>query len=380
MTMNLLIAPDSFKESLAAIDVCRAIESGFRTVFPTANFTLLPMADGGEGTSEVLAFAVGGNWIETVVYDPLLRPIRARYLMLADKTAVIETASACGLPLLAVHERNPMLTSSFGVGELIVDAINNGAERLIIGLGGSATNDGGAGMLQALGMKFFDDKGELLKSGGGALINLARMDSSDFLLKYIPIEVASDVINPLCGQLGASAIFAPQKGASAADVIHLDNSLSKFANIIYNHGYPDYQNAQGAGAAGGLGFALLTFLNAKMQSGFDIVADSVRLAEHISRADLVITGEGKLDAQSLMGKVAVGVANIAKAQNKPVVAICGGVDNTIYQQSYDLPFDVILPSIQRLDSPDIVFASAFDNIKVTAKNLAAALKLSNRLY
>lgn len=377
--MNILIAPDSFKESLAAIDVCRAIESGFRTVFPNADVTLLPMADGGEGTSEVLAFALDGSWIEVLVHDPLLRPIRARYLMLADNTAVIETASACGLPLLAVHERNPMLTSSFGVGELIIDAINNGAERLIIGLGGSATNDGGAGMLQALGMKFFDDKDQLLKSGGGELINLARIDSSDFLLKDIHIEVASDVINPLCGQLGASAIFAPQKGASAADVIDLDKSLSNFANITCNHGYPDYRNTQGAGAAGGLGFALLTFLNAKMQSGFEIVADSVQLSEHVSRTDLVITGEGKLDAQSLMGKVAVGVANCAKAQNKPVIAICGGVDDGIYQQNHNLPFDVILPSIQRLDSPDIVFASAFNNIQITAKNLAAALKLGNTL-
>lgn len=378
--MNILIAPDSFKESLAAIDVCRAIQSGFKTVFPNTNFTLLPMADGGEGTSEVLAFALGGTWIEALVHDPLLRPIRTRYLMLANKTAVIETANACGLPLLASIERNPMLTSSFGVGELINAAIDSGAERLIVGLGGSATNDGGAGMLQALGMKFFDDKGQLLKSGGCALLDLARINSSNFLLKDIPIEVASDVINPLCGQLGASAIFAPQKGASAAEVVHLDNSLSNFASVARNHGYQDFQNAQGAGAAGGLGFALLTFLNAKMQSGFDIIADSVRLAEHISRADLVITGEGKLDAQSSMGKVAVSVGNAAKAQYKPVVAICGGVDDTIYNQENELPFDVILPSIQRLDLPDIVFASAFDNIKLTAKNLAAALKLGNRLY
>lgn len=377
--MKLLIAPDSFKESLAASDVCRAIQAGFCEVFPNANVTLLPMADGGEGTSEVLAFALGGSWHEVLVHDPLLRPIRARYLMLANKTALIETASACGLPLLASIERNPMLTSSFGVGELINAAINNGAERLIIGLGGSATNDGGAGMLQALGMKFFDGKGKLLPSGGGALINLARIDSGDFALKDIPIEVASDVINPLCGKLGASAIFAPQKGASAADVIHLDNSLSNFASVVCNHSYRDFQNAQGAGAAGGLGFALLTFLNAQMQSGFEIVAGSVRLAEHIKNADLVITGEGKLDAQSLMGKVAVGVANIAKAQNKPVIAICGGVDNAIYSQENELPFDVILSSIQRLDSPDIVFASTFDNLKTTAKNLAAALKLGNTL-
>lgn len=375
--MNILIAPDAFKESLAAIDVCRAIQTGIANIFPNADFTLLPMADGGEGTSEVLSFALGGDWVEVLVHDPLLRPIRARYLLLANKTAVIETANACGLTLLAPNERNPMFTSSFGVGELIRSAINNGAERLIIGIGGSATNDGGAGMLQALGVEFFDKNGQILASGGGALATLARIDSSHFFLKNIPIEVASDVVNPLCGELGASAIFAPQKGASSADVIHLDNSLLNFANIVCDHGYADHQNAKGAGAAGGLGFALLTFLNGKMQSGFEIVASRVQLAEQISRADLVITGEGRLDAQSLMGKVAVGVANCARSQNKPVIALCGSVDPALAVTSKSLPFDAVFPSIQQLDLPNVVFESAFDNLALTAKNLAAAIKLGN---
>ncbi len=380
--MKILIAPDSFKESLAAIDVCHAIQSGFRQVFPDADYTLLPMADGGEGTSTVLSYALGGHWIEVQVHDPLLRPITAKYLLLPDATAVIEMAQACGLHLLATEEKNPLLTSSYGVGEMIADAIDKGAKRIIIGLGGSATNDAGVGMLTALGIKFYDQEDKFLGTGGGALDKLLRIDDSDFhpnVLNTV-FTVACDVTNPLCGPLGASAVFGPQKGASPEQVTQLDKSLSHFATICQQHDYntaKDAKDISGAGAAGGLGFALMSFCNAKLQSGFDTVADAVSLAEHIANADLIITGEGKLDVQTAMGKVASGVSQLAGAHATPIIAICGSVDKL--QPTQSAQFDVIMPSIQKLDSLDDVLKNAYDNIETTAANIAAAIKLGQQL-
>ena len=377
--MNILIAPDSFKESLAAVDVCRAIQSGFSQVFPDANYTLLPMADGGEGTSEVLSYALGGDWQAVTVHDPLMRPITAHYLLLDNATAVIEIAEACGLHLLTVEERNPLTTSSFGVGELINDALNKGATRIIIGLGGSATNDAGTGMLSALGMHFYNSKDRILPQGGGGLHKLQRIDSATFnpnLLSTI-FEVACDVTNPLCGALGASAIFAPQKGATLKHVTQLDSSLHHFANVCHEHGYADNKDIAGAGAAGGLGFALMTFCGAQLKSGFETVAQTINLSQHIANADLVITGEGKLDAQTAMGKVAGGVSQLARAHHKPVIAICGSVDELKPAQTTQ--FDVVMPSIQRIDTVDKVLKGAYDNIETTAANIAAAIRLGQTL-
>ena len=377
--MNILIAPDSFKESLAAIEVCQAIKSGFSQIFPAADYMLLPMADGGEGTSDVLSYALGGDWQSVVVHDPLMRPITARYLLLANATAVIEIAVACGLHLLTVDERNPLITSSYGVGELIIDALNKGANRIIIGLGGSATNDAGVGMLAALGMRFYDAKDKILAQGGGELDKLQRIDHSAFNPNVLSttFEVACDVTNPLCGALGASAVFAPQKGANLEQVTQLDHSLHHFANVCHHHGYGDYQHIAGAGAAGGLGFALMTFCGAQLKSGFETVATTVKLSQHIANADLVITGEGKLDAQTSMGKVAGGVSQLARAYHKPVIAICGSIDGLKPAQTSQ--FDVVMPSIQKIESIDTVLKGAYDNIETTAVNIAAAIKLGQTM-
>lgn len=377
--MKILIAPDSFKESLDALDVCHAIQSGFSQVFPDADYALLPMADGGEGTSAVLSYVLGGRWKEVVVNDPLMRPINAKYLLLPDATAVIEIAQACGLHLLTAAERNPVLASSYGVGELIADALNEGVKRIIIGLGGSATNDAGLGMLMALGMTFHDSADNTLAQGGGALANLQRLDANSFHTGVLDtvFEVACDVTNPLCGALGASAIFGPQKGASLEQVNALDEALSHFANMCGHHGYKDCQHVEGAGAAGGLGYALMSFCQAELKSGFDTVAKVANLSQHIADADLVITGEGKLDAQSAMGKVAGGISQIAKTSHTPVIAICGSVDGLEPAQTSQ--FDVIMPSIQKLASIETIFKNAHRNIEITAANIAAAIKLGQSI-
>ncbi|HCN18353.1 MAG: glycerate kinase [Psychrobacter sp.] len=377
--MKILIAPDSFKESLEALDVCHAIQSGFSQVFPNADYTLLPMADGGEGTSAVLSYVLGGRWKEVSVHDPLMRPITAKYLLLPDATAVIEIAQACGLHLLTEAERNPVVASSYGVGELIADALGEGVKRIIIGLGGSATNDAGLGMLMALGMTFHDVNDSLLTHGGGALASLHRLDSTNLHTKVreTVFEVACDVTNPLCGLLGASAVFGPQKGACPQQVADLDKALSHFAATCAQHGYPECQEVAGAGAAGGLGYALMSFCNAQLKSGFDTVAEVASLSEHIADADLVITGEGKLDVQTAMGKVAGGISQLAKATHTPVIAICGSVDGLKPTQTNQ--FDVIMPSIQKIDSIDNVLRTAYHNIETTAVNIAASIKLGQNL-
>ena len=377
--MKILIAPDSFKESLEALDVCHAIQSGFSQVFPDADYKLLPMADGGEGTSAVLSYVLGGRWKELRVHDPLMRPINAKYLLLENETAVIEIAQACGLHLLTTEERNPLITSSYGVGQLIADALDEGVKRIIIGLGGSATNDAGLGMLMALGMTFHDSDDNTLAQGGGALANLQRLDATNFHTSVLEtvFEVACDVTNPLCGELGASAIFGPQKGASPQQINDLDKTLNHFASICAQHGYQDHQDIAGAGAAGGLGYALMSFCQAELTSGFDTVAKVTNLSQHIADADLVITGEGKLDAQSAMGKVAGGISHIAKASHAPVIAICGSIDGL--QPAQTSQFEVIMPSIQKLESIDNVFKNAYHNIEITAANIAAAIKLGQRI-
>ena len=377
--MKILIAPDSFKESVEALDVCLAIQSGFSKVFPDADYKLLPMADGGEGTSAVLSYVLGGRWKEVVVNDPLMRPISAKYLLLPDATAVIEIAQACGLHLLTVAERNPVIASSYGVGELIADALNEGVKRIIIGLGGSATNDAGLGMLTALGMTFHDSDDNTLAQGGGALANLQRLDATSFHASVLEtvFEVACDVINPLFGELGASAIFGPQKGASPQQVNDLDQALNHFASICEQQGYQNYQEIAGAGAAGGLGYALMSFCQAELKSGFDTVAEVANLSQHIADADLIITGEGKLDAQSAMGKVAGGISHIARLSHTPVIAICGSVDGLESAQTSQ--FDVIMPSIQKLESIENIFKNAHRNIEITAANIAAAIKLGQSI-
>lgn len=377
--MNILIAPDSFKHSLDATEVCCAIESGFRQIYPNAHYILLPMADGGEGTSTVLSKVLGGQWQDVRVHDPLMRPIIAKYLLLPDQTAVIEIAQACGLPLLTDEEKNPLITSSYGVGELITDALDKGVTRFIIGLGGSATNDAGLGMLMALGMRFYHDNGKPLGQGGNELATLERLDSTNLhpKLRDAVFDVACDVSNPLCGIFGASYTFAPQKGANAEQVALLDKSLQHFATVSEQNGYRKCRDIAGSGAAGGLGFALMTFCNATLKSGFDTVANAVHLSAYIADADLIITGEGKLDAQSAMGKVTGGISQLAKAEHKPVIAICGSVDRLPSDQI--TAFDVVMPSIQKPDTINQILKDAYINVEITARNVAATIKLAQDL-
>ena len=323
----ILIAPDSFKGTLSAEAAAAAIAAGIRRAIPRARFRLIPMADGGEGTVEAVIAATRGKWQRCRVRDPLGRRITTRYGLAGGRAprAVIEMAAASGLPLLQPAERNPLLTSTEGTGDLLRDALNRGARHIWMGIGGSATNDGGTGMARALGVRFLDRRGRDLPCGGGALAELARLDLTglDPRVRQVAIEVACDVTNPLCGPAGASAIYGPQKGATPAMVRRLDAGLKQLAAVVRQQLGADVAAAPGAGAAGGLGFGLMAFCGAQLRRGVEMVADAVNLEAHCRGCDLVITGEGRMDAQTVNGKTPMGVAQAARRAGVPVVAICG---------------------------------------------------------
>ncbi len=328
--MNIVIAPDSFKGNLTAMQVATAIEKGIKRVLPKALCVKVPMADGGEGTVQSIIDALGGKFVYKKVSGPDGNSVRARYGLVADSlTAVIEMAEASGLPLVAEKNRNPLTATSYGTGELIIDAINRGARKIIIGIGGSATNDGGAGMAQALGVKFLDTRGREIRTpaAGGMLNRIAgiNMDNIHPGVAKCRIIIACDVDNPLCGKRGAAQVFGPQKGASPAMVRRLDANLRHFAMLINKQLGIDIAKVKGAGAAGGLGGGLLAFAGAKLQSGVDIVMRATQLRSHMQAADLVITGEGRVDFQTAFGKTPAGVARLAKRYKVPVIAIGGGL-------------------------------------------------------
>ncbi len=333
--MKIVIAPDSFKESLSAPKVAAAIAQGLIQAAPEVHCVCIPMADGGEGTVEAILAATGGEPRVNVVEDALGRPIQAQWGWLPDKIAIIEMACAAGLEHIALAERDPLRASSFGVGQLIRHALDLGAKHIVLGLGGSATNDAGAGMLQALGLELLDAQGNPLAPGGAALSNLARIDSRflDARLKDIQVTIASDVNNPLCGPKGASAIFGPQKGATPEQVQILDAALAHFADQCADALSEDHRLAPGAGAAGGLGFAARAWMQARFRPGVEVVAELGGLALAIEDAQLVITGEGRMDAQTLHGKTPMGVAKIAQAAGVPVIAIAGSLGEG-YQALY----------------------------------------------
>ncbi|PZP23681.1 glycerate kinase [Pseudomonas kuykendallii] len=338
--MKIVIAPDSFKESLSADAVAAAIARGWLQVYADAEIVTKPMADGGEGTVDALLAATGGERRESPVRGPLGEAVNAHWGWLQDDTAVIEMASASGLHLLTPAQRDARITSSFGTGELIRAALDAGARRIILGLGGSATNDGGSGLLRALGVRFLDAEGRELEEGGAALARLDRLDVDglDARLAQVSVEVAADVDNPLCGPRGASAVFGPQKGATAQQVQELDAALRRFGEVAARALGEDHAEYPGVGAAGGLGFAARAFLAARFRPGVEVVAELSGLAEAMQGADLVITGEGRLDAQSLHGKTPMGVARIAKAAGVPVVAIAGSLGDG-YQKLYEVGID-----------------------------------------
>ena len=335
--MKIVISPDSFKYSLSAEKVADAIAAGLADVFPQAQLVKCPMADGGEGTVEAIVAAGNGQLRRNQVQGPLGAPVEAHWGWLPDShTAIIEMAEASGLQLVAPGQRDACISSTFGTGELIRAALDAGAQRVILAIGGSATNDAGAGALQALGLGLFDEQGQPLAHGGLALAGLARIDLAglDPRLAQVRFEIAADVNNPLCGEHGASAVFGPQKGASPEQVQLLDKALGHFADHCARVLPGDVRQEPGSGAAGGLGFAAKAFFAAQFRAGVEVVAELVGLAEAVQGADLVITGEGRFDAQTLRGKTPFGVARIARAQGVPVVVLAGTLGEG-YQAMYE---------------------------------------------
>ena len=339
--MKIVIAPQGFKGNLTALEVARAIEEGVKRIVPDAETVLKPMADGGEGTVQALVDATGGELIITEVTGPLEERVNAHWGILSDRTtAVIEMASASGLPLVPPEKRNPFITTTYGTGELIRAALDRGCRKLIIGIGGSATNDGGVGMAQALGARLLDADNKELPFGGAALARLERIDISgmDPRLADFEVTLASDVNNPLCGHRGASAIYGPQKGATPEMVKQLDAALSHYADVIKKDLDIDLREVPGAGAAGGLGLGLMVFLKAKAVPGIDVVIRATNLVADLKGAEIVFTAEGRIDCQSAMGKVPTGVALAAKKFGATVIALAGEVADdcrVVFDQGID---------------------------------------------
>ena len=370
--MKIVIAPDSFKESLTALEVAEAIEAGLKKVLPDAEYVKVPMADGGEGTVQSLVDATEGRLISAEVCAPLGNKVKAEFGLSGDgRTAIIEMAAASGLHLVPPEARNPLRTTSYGTGELILAALDEGVEKIIVGIGGSATNDGGAGMLQALGALLLDAQHQPIGAGGGCLQDLAAIDLSglDKRLAGVEIVVACDVDNPMCGEKGASAVFGPQKGATPEMVQALDSGLQHFAAIAARDLGLDIQSPAGAGAAGGMGGGVLLLPDARLQAGVQIVMEAVKLAEKVQDADLVITGEGRMDAQSVHGKTPIGVAHTAKAFGKPVIAIVGCLRED-YEVVYAQGIDAVFPIIRQLGSLEEILQHGRDNLVSAAQNVA----------
>lgn len=379
--MKIVIAPDSYKESLSALEVARAIEAGFREIYPDAEYIKLPVADGGEGTVEAMVAATQGRVVQVEVTGPLGEAVPGFFGVSGDeRCAFIEMAAASGLELLPPAARNPLKTTSWGTGELIRHALDLGVSRIIIGIGGSATNDGGAGMVQALGAQLLTADGQPISPGGAGLSTLAKIDISglDPRLAQCRIDVACDVTNPLIGDEGASAVFGPQKGATPEMVTQLDRALAHYAEQIAQELDLDVLTLEGGGAAGGMGAALYAFCGAHLRPGIDIVTDALHLDALVADADLVITGEGRIDSQTIHGKVPVGVARVAKRYQIPVIGIAGSLTadvGVVHQHGLDAVFSVL----HRICSLDEALAEAGTNVRMAARNIAAAIKVGQSL-
>ncbi|WP_340028056.1 glycerate kinase [Paenibacillus sp. FSL H7-0940] len=374
---TFVLAPDSFKESMTAKEVCIAMEKGLRKIYPTARYIHVPMADGGEGTVQSLVDASGGVLHQHEVSGPLGQTVTAQYGILGGgTTAAIEMASASGIHLVTKDTRDPLRTTTYGTGELIRACLDLGIRKIIIGIGGSATNDGGAGMAEALGAKFLDAEGRPLARGGGVLDQLAQIDVSglDERLQEVEFIVACDVTNPLCGEHGTSRVFGPQKGATPEMVEQLDANLSHYADVVKRQLHKDIRDVPGAGAAGGLGAGLLIFTQAVLRKGIEIVIEYTELRKKLITADVVFTGEGGIDFQTKFGKTPYGVARTAKEAGKPVIALAGyvgeGID-TLYAEGIDAIFGIV-PGAADLDR---LFREGPENVERTAENIARVLKL-----
>lgn len=373
---NFILVPDSFKGTLSAIEVCNIMKSSIKNLYKDANIISVPVADGGEGTVDAFLYALGGEkksvWVSDAFNE---QKILAHYAMLKDNIAVIEMAACAGLPLVK-NRLEPDKTTTFGVGELIVDAINSGAKKIILGLGGSATNDGGCGMAAALGVKFKDEQDQKFIPTGGTLSKIYKIDMNNIYPKIKDIEFISmcDVDNPLCGRLGASAVFAPQKGADEDMVKLLDEGLAHLAKIIKRDLHIEVKDIKGAGAAGGLGAGSIAFLQSKLTKGIDVILDTIKFDELVSKADIVFTGEGKFDSQSLHGKVVMGVANRSQKYKTPVIVVTGAIGENI-QEAYNKGITAIF-SINK--EPMEFSKSALkskENMILTMENILRLLKI-----
>lgn len=373
---NFILVPDSFKGTLSAIEVCNIMKSSIKNLYKDANIISVPVADGGEGTVDAFLYALGGEkksiWVSDAFNE---QKILAHYAMLKDNIAVIEMAACAGLPLVK-NRLEPDKTTTFGVGELIIDAINSGAKKIILGLGGSATNDGGCGMASALGVKFKDEQDQEFIPTGGTLSQIYKIDMNNIYSKIKDIEFISmcDVDNPLCGKLGASAVFAPQKGADEDMVKSLDEGLAHLAKIIKRDLHIEVKDIKGAGAAGGLGAGSIAFLQSKLTKGIDVILDTINFDELVSKADIVFTGEGKFDSQSLHGKVVMGVANRSQKYKTPVIVVTGAIGENI-QEAYNKGITAIF-SINK--EPMEFSKSALkskENMILTMENILRLLKI-----
>ena len=376
--MKIVIAPDSFKESLTALEVADAIEMGFKKFYPYVDYVKIPMADGGEGTVQSLVDALKGKVVERSVTAPLGNKIQAFFGISGDnQTAVIEMAAASGLHLVSPAQRNPLKTTSFGTGELIKAALDLGVKKIILGIGGSATNDAGAGMLQALGVQLLNANNQQIGLGGENLSLISKIDLSklDSRLQQVEILVACDVDNPLCGEKGASAVFGPQKGATPEIVQQLDRALFHFSDIVQQDLDLNIREHAGAGAGGGRGGGLLLLPNVQLKAGVQIIIDAVNLNEQIKDADLVITGEGRMDSQTVHGKTPIGVAKAAKLFNKPVIAIVGSLKDD-YEVVYEHGIDAVFPIIRQLKSLGETLKLGRENLISTTQNIARLYKLA----
>lgn len=368
--MKVVVAIDSLKGSLSSVDAGNAIKEGVIKACPDAEVVVKPLADGGEGTIEALVEGMKGTEYKIEVHGPLDKKVTASYGIIeeGEKIAIIEMAQAAGITLVSKQERNPLYTTTYGVGEIIKDAIHRGCRKFIIGIGGSATNDAGIGMMQALGYKFYDVDGNLLGLGGKVLDKIHRMDDTEALkeLSECSFKVACDVDNPLYGKNGASYIYGPQKGATEEIVKILDDGLINLSKVVNN----TYENTPGAGAAGGLGYGFMTFLGGKLESGIDIILKEINLEEDIKDADVVVTGEGRLDAQTIMGKAPIGVAKLAKKYSKKVIGLGGSLTSDAYkanQHGIDAVFSIVNEpmTLEKAMEPEV----AKFNLKMTAMQI-----------
>lgn len=374
--MKIVIASDSFKGSISSFEASEHIEIGIREVFNDAQVIKLPIADGGEGTVDAFITGAGGEKYSKDVTGPLGEKVNASFGILENGIGVIEMAEASGLTLVSLEKRNPSITTTYGVGELILEVLEKGCREIIIGIGGSSTNDGGVGMAQALGVSFKDKLGRELPFGGGAIRSLSEIDISgiDKRLSETNIIIASDVTNPLCGEKGASMVFGGQKGANAQMMKTLDENLLHLSNIVKRQLNIDMSDNPGSGAAGGLGYGLMVFLNGKFKNGIETVLNTIDFSKHLKDCDLVITGEGKIDGQSIYGKVPVGVAKYAKQFNIPVLAIVGniGADS---EAVYDYGIDSIISTVNGIMTLDEAVDNGKELIEDAAKRALKMIKI-----